>query len=259
MLKTQLFIAAALMAGVAIGYFAGGHGTAGSSADGSAYVAKKSVADKGEAASVKALRRRVAELERLLAERGAPSEADVSSEVAGEPNPPRSGNPQEWLENLKKNDPARYVQVTNRWAQWRQQRLEQAQSKLEFLSSVDVSRLGPKAQEAHNELLDLIARREELMDQIHQEGLTEAQRHRLRDEMFATDREMRKLNNQERSNLISMAARNAGVKGKMTQELTATIKDVIKATESGWGGHGHHHGGPHGPRPGGPKGGAGGR
>ena len=258
MMRKMMMLAAALMAGVAIGYFAGGHGTAGSSADESAYVAKKSVADKGEAASVKALRRRVAELERLLAEKGAASEEDAP-EAAGEPNPPRPGNPQEWLENLKKNDPARYVQMTNRWAKWRQQRLEQAQSKLEFLSSVDVSRLGPKAQEAHNELLDLIARREEIVDRIHQEGLTEAQRHQLMEEMFATDREMRRLNNQERSNLISMAARNAGVKGKMTQELTATIKDVIKATESGWGGHGHHHGGPHGPRPGGPKGGAGGR
>ena len=258
MLKTQLFIAAALMAGVAIGYFAGGHGTAGSSADESASVARKSVADKGEAASGKALRRRVAELERLLAEKGLASEDETPSEVAGEPNPPRPGNPQEWLENLKKNDPARYVQMTNRWAQWRQRRLEQAQSKLDFLSSIDVSRLGPKAQEAHNELLDLIARREEIVDRIHQEGLTEAQRHQLMEEMFSTDREMRRLNNQERSNLISMAARNAGVKGKMTQELTATIKDVIEATDSGWGGHGRH-GGPRGPRPGGAKGGAGGR
>ena len=255
MLKTQMFIAAALLAGVAIGYFAGGHDAAGSSADESAYVAKKSVADKGEAVSVKALRRRVAELERLLAEKGAAPGEDAS-EVAVEPNPPQSGNPQEWLENLKKNDPARYVQMTNRWAKWRQQRLEQAQSKLEFLSSIDVSRLSPKAQEAHNDLLDLIARREELMDQIHQEGLTEAQRHQLRDEMFATDREMRRLNSQERSNLIREAVKGAGVKSKMVPELTATIKEVIEATDSGWGGHRHGGGGP---RPGGPRGGASGR
>ena len=60
-----------------------------------------------------------------------------------------------------------------------------------------------------------------------------------------TDREMRVMTQTERSSLILEAVRNSGVKGKMVGELTATIKDVIKATEShGFGGHhGGHHGG----------------
>ena len=251
MIKTQMFIAGALFAGVAIGYFAGGHGTAPTNADDSSYVAKKSVADRGEEASVKALRHRIAELERLLAERDdAAAEEPVPSEVAVD-SETRPRSPQEWLENMKTNNPARYVQMTNRWAQWRQRRVEQAQARLEFLSSIDVSRMGAKAQETHNALLDLIVRREEIVDQIHREGVTEAQRNQLFEEMRTTDRELRKLNGQERNNLISMAARNSGVKGPMAKELTVTIRDVIEATDVGFGGP---HGGHHGPPPGGPGG-----
>lgn len=250
MIKTQMFIAGALFAGVAIGYFAGGHGTAPADADESSYVAKKSVADRGASASVQALRRRVAELERLLSEKADAAEESVPSEVAvGSEARPRS--PQEWLENLKTNNPARYVQMTNRWVQWRQRQMEQAQSRLEFLSSIDVSRLGAKAQGTHHALMDLIVRREEIVEQLHREDMAESDRHRLMDEMRSTDRELRKLNKQERNNLISMAARNSGVKGKMAQELTATIQDVIEATDVGFGGP---HGGHHGPPPGGPGG-----
>ena len=252
MFKTQMFIAGALLAGVAIGYFAGGHGDVARPADvQEEYVAKKAVSDSGEAASLKALRRRVAELERLLAEKEEPSEEAVTNAIAAAPAP-GPGNPQEWLENLKKNDPARYVQMTNRWAQWRRRRAERAQSKIEFLSTVDVSRLGAQAQQTHNELLDLIVRREEIEEEIHREGVTDSERRQLMEEMWATDREMRSHNNIERSNLISMAARNSGVKGSMVKELTATIKDVIEATDSGWGGHHRHGGGPRGP--GGPGG-----
>ena len=69
MFKTQMFIAGALLAGVAIGYFAGGHGDVARPAETpEATVSRKPVADVGEAASLKALRLRVAELEKLLAD-----------------------------------------------------------------------------------------------------------------------------------------------------------------------------------------------
>ena len=107
-----------------------------------------------------------------------------------------------------------------------------------------------QAQETHNALMELIVQREELIDQLHQEGVTKSERQQLWRQMRSLDRELNKLNGQERNNLIREAAKNAGVKGKMVQELTATIRDVIKATD---GGPGPRHGG--GPRgPGGPGG-----
>ena len=248
MIKHQMFIAVALLVGVAIGYFVKDEPIA-AEEPATEKVQRKAVADKGEEASVKALRRRIAELEKLLAELGAHEETGVSNVTAAVEHP-APGNPQAWLENIRKNDPARYAQMTNRWAQGRQRRMDQVQSKLEFLSAIDVSRMGGKAQETHNALMDLIVQREEIMEQIHQEGVTESERQRLWQQMRSMDRELHRLNGQERSNLIREAARNAGVKGKMAQELTATIRDVIEATDGGWGGH--HHGGHRGP--GGPGG-----
>lgn len=250
MIKTQIFIGAALFAGVAIGYFAGGHGGVDETAESdSSYVAKKTISDRGDAASVKALRRRIAELEKLLAAQGEKSDVAISNaEAGGVPRePPRPGNPQAWLENLKKNDPARYAQMTNRFARWRQRWAEQTQSRLEFLSSIDVSRMSAKAQDTHNALMDLMVQRDEIMDRLHAEGVTDSERRQLFEQMRETDRELGKLSGQERSNLIREAARNSGVKGKMVQELTDTIKDVIEATDNGRGGH-------YGPPPGGPGG-----
>ena len=247
-IKTQMFIGVALLAGVAIGYFAGGHGDVARPDGNEGYVAQKAVTDKGEAASVQALRTRVAELEKALAEKGEQTETAVSNAVAeaSKNASPWRGNPQEWLENLKKTDPERYVQTTNRWAQWRKRRAEQTQSQFDFLSSVDVSRLGAKAQENHNALLDAIVRREEIVEELHQEGTAEDRRHELMRQLMETDREMRVMTQTERSSLIMEAVRNSGVKGKMVGELTATIKDVIKATESH--GFGGHHGGHRGRR-----------
>ena len=62
MIKHQMFIAAALLAGVAIGYFVKDEPIV-AGAPTAEIAPKKSVADKGEEASVRALRRRIAELE----------------------------------------------------------------------------------------------------------------------------------------------------------------------------------------------------
>ena len=249
MIKHQMFIAVALLVGVAIGYFVKDEPVAAKKSTAET-APMKVVTDKGKEATIKALRRRIAELEKLLANQDAYEESALSNEVAAVEHP-APGDPQARLEDIKKNDPARYTQMTNRWAQWRQRQVEQAQSKLEFLSAIDVSRMGGKAQETHNALMELIVQREELIDQLHQEGVTKSERQQLWRQMRSVDRELNKLNGQERNNLIREAAKNAGVKGKMVQELTATIRDVIKATD---GGPGPRHGGG-GPRgPGGPGG-----
>ena len=260
MIKQQVFIAAALFSGVAIGYFAGGRGNVVEPADkGGHYVAKAAVADKGEAASIQALRARISDLERLLAEKGERTESVISNAVAEAVGQAKvdagpRGNMREWMENIRKTDPARYTQMTNRFAQWRQRRAEQAQSKIEFLSSIDTSHMSAEARQVHVDLQELIARREELEERLHQEDVSDDQRQKLWGEMRELGQEERRLNGQERNNLLREVARNLGFKGKEVKEITATIRDVIEATDGGFGGGHGGHGGHRGPPPGGRQG-----
>ena len=246
MIKHQMFIAAALLAGVAIGYFVKDESIPAEEPK-AEEKAKKPVADKGDEASVKALRRRIAELEKLIAEKDGASEIAISNAVAEAakvrpPEPPRQ-NWRERMEEMKKNDPERYTQMTNRFAQWRRDRAAQAQDRMEFLSSIDTSRMSAGAKKTHNALQDLIARREELEQQLHQEDLSDEERGRLMRELGESHRELVRLNGEERKNLFDETAKGLGFTGADAKEFTATIQEVIEATDSGWGGR-HHRGGP---------------
>ena len=246
MIKHQMFIAAALLAGVAIGYFVKDEPIPAEEPK-SEEVSKKPVADKGDEASVKALRHRIAELEKLLAEKDGESEIAISNAVAEAskmrpPEPPR-GNWRERMEEMKKNDPERYTQMTNRFAQWRRDRAAQAQDRMDFLSSIDTSRMSAGAKKTHNALQDLIARREELEQQLHQEDLSDEERGKLMGELHSTHHELMRLNGEERKNLFDETAKGLGFTGADAKEFTATIQEVIEATDSGWGGR-HHRGGP---------------
>ena len=250
MIKTQMFIAAALLAGVVIGYVAGEKAPAErSSSEPARQAVGAPLPDRGEEASLRALRRRVAELEKALAEALEKEEAAVSNAVADVQQrqpPPGPRGFRERMEAMKKNEPERYAQMTNRFAQWRARRAEQTRSKMEFLSSVDTSRMSEGARKTHAALQDLIAKREELEAQLHQEDLPDADRDRLMKEMWSSHHELQRLNGEERRNLLDETARALGFEDDDAKEITATVQEVIRATESGWGGHGHHHGGPRG-------------
>ena len=256
MIKHQMFIAAALLAGVVIGYFVKDEPISGEEPK-TEVVEKKPVADKGEAATVKALRHRITELERLLAEKDGKSEIAISNAVAEAvknrpPEPPRQ-NWRERMEEMKKNDPERYTQMTNRFAQWRRSRAEQARNKIDFLSSIDVSHMNAGAKKTHAELQELVASREEIEAQLQDENLSDEDRGKLMRQLWESHRELQRLNGEERRNLIGETARSLGFEGEDAKEFSATIQDVIEATESGWGsGRRHHGGGPRGP--GGPGG-----
>ena len=207
MIRSQLFIAVALLAGVAIGYFTAGAPT--SSADGeSAPVERKTISDKGEDASIKALRRRIAELERMLAAKDGKSEIAISNAVAEAvqsrpPEPPRQ-NWRERMEEMKKNDPERYTQMTNRFAQWRRSRSEQARDKIDFLSSIDISRMSAGAKKTHNALQERIARREGIEQQLQSPDLTDEERGKLMGELHSTHHELMRLNGEERNTMAQI-------------------------------------------------------
>ena len=246
MIKHQMFIAAALLAGVAIGYFVKDEPIPADEPK-VEEAAKRPVADKGEEATVRALRRRVAELEKLLADKEGESEIAISNAVAeaakARPEPPRM-NWRERMEEMKKNEPERYTQMTNRMAQWRHDRAAQARGKLGFLSSIDTSHMSAGAKRTHAALQELIAKREEIEQQLQQPDLSDEERGKLMGELHSTHHELMRLNDEERGNLLEETARNLGFEGDDVREFSATIQDVIEATDGGWGGH--RRGGPRG-------------
>lgn len=250
--KYQLFIAAALLTGVLIGFFAKDESVPGGAptATNAVRQATAAIADKGTEASLKALRKRVAELEAALAEKAMQVEAATSNAVAAArpPEPPR-GNLRERMEAMRKSDPERYAQMTNRFAQWRRSRAEQARTRLEFLSSIDTLRMGAEARKTHEALQDLIARREDLEEQMHDQDLSDEERGKLMHELRSMHGELQRLNGEERQNLIAETARNLGFEGDDVKEITATIREVIEATDGGFGFR-HHGGGRGGSRPG---------
>ena len=250
MIKHQMFIAAALLAGVAIGYFVKDDPIPAEEPKVEETV-RKPVADKGDEASIKALRHRIAELEKALAEKDGKSEIAISNAVAEAvknrpPEPPRQ-NWRERMEEMKKNDPERYTQMTNRFANWRRSRAAEARNKIDFLSSIDTSHMSAGARKTHDALQELIAKREEIEVRLQDPNLSDEERGKLMGELHSSHHELMRLNGEERRNLIDEAARNMGFEGEDAKEVSATIREVIEATDSGWGGHhGGHRGGPRG-------------
>ena len=253
MIRQQLFIGCALIAGVAIGFFVREGGEPQKTDDVPPAVRKergKPISDGGDAATIRSLRRRVAELERRLAELSASTgEASSTSAVAVAQQPVRPGGGRrgDWLENLKKSDPARYAQETNRLAGWRRMRAERARSTLDFLASVDTSGMSAEARKTHADLQEAVARREELEDSLRREDLSPEQRQQLFREMREVHRDLMRLNGEERANLISETAKALGFEGDDAKEVSATIQEVINATGGGFGFH--HRGAPPPPPP----------
>ncbi|MBO7721646.1 MAG: hypothetical protein J6T01_04480 [Kiritimatiellae bacterium] len=236
MIKNQLVIAAALLVGVAIGYCIGEKPSSENSPPENAASAgahRKHLADEGESARIRALCRRIAELEKALADEtpkpaAEPTNAVAEVAVLNQPRP--GGNPREWLENLKKDDPARYAQVTNNMARWRSWRAERTRSTIEFLSSIDTSQMSDAAKKTHTALQELIARRDEIEETLHKDEIDDEERRKLMGELHATFREMHRLNMEERTNLFEETAKNLGFSGQDVKDIAATIQEVINAT-----------------------------
>jgi len=246
---SSFLVAIALLAGIALGYC---FGVTTSTTPEQAKAerektAKRPPADVGEAASVKALRARIADLERQLAKRSSEKLPEVVAAVTNAVAEVRAGrgDPREWMENIKKNDPERYAQMTNRFAQFRRRRAERQQRNLDFLSSVDTSRMSASAKKTHVALQDAIALREQLEAKLHQEGLSDAERRELFGQMRESEHELRRLRQEERVNLFEATANSLGFEGEDAREIVETLKEVVDSTDSSW----HHMG----PPPGGPR------
>ena len=223
------------------------------------------IADVGDKASIAALRARISELERQLAERGVPSaeakaEQPVAEEVAdagrGRREPRR--NMREEMERLKTEEPERYAQITNQMARFRRRRSNQAKSRLEFLASVDTSRMSKGAKETHEQLQGLLSAREDLETKMMDPNLSDDERGELFQQMVETEFRIRRLSRAERDNLLGQVAESLGYAGDEAAEISGTISGIMEATEDDMGRFGPPPDGPHdGPRGDRPFGGSG--
>ena len=185
----------------------------------------------------RSLRRRVRELEAEKTQAQTPGES-ASEERVENPEPPRMGRGSDWLANLKVENPERYQQVTNGMARWRSERAAQAKSRIDFLSSVDTSRMPRQARETHERLQALYVERENLqasLDDMMMGGgeVSGEDRRKLFEQMRETTQAINELSVQERENLIKQTAETLGFKGEDVGEIAATIKGIIDATEVG--------------------------
>ena len=252
MLKTQFFIAAALLSGVAIGFFVRPEGDASPHQEAQEPQAKALLADNGDAASLASLRARIADLERQLAERG---ETEVRTSQPDRDDARPEARPTQFASEMRermakfeKEDPQRFAQMTNHFAQMRARRRERAAMKIDFLSSVDTSGMSESAKRTHADLQRLIERRDEIEERMHDANLSDEERGELFREMRENDRAMRDLNRMERDNLLAQTSAALGLSDEDAVELTETVREIIEATEGNFGRGGPPPGGP-GPRP----------
>ena len=200
------------------------------------------VAEVDQQNTINTLRKRVKDLEQRLAvmTEAAAMLTNAPTATRAEQTPQRFGPPnaadmRARMEEMKKNDPARYAQMTNNMAQWRRRMSARTQDRLEFFASLDTASMSPKQRENHEKLQALLARREELMRMLSPEdaSVTDAQREKAHQEMRGTWNELRKLESAERDMLLSQTARNLGFKGEDAKEIVETIKTIYDATQGG--------------------------
>ena len=240
--------ATALIAGVAIGYClgpSGGDAQERPRESSAGRVVRRPPADEGALASVKALRARIAELERALARRDAEVESASANAVtnavpvARMPWEGGRGNPREWMEEIRKNDPARYAQMTNSFERMRRWRAERQRRNLDFLASIDTSHMSDRAKKTHSDLLAAITDHEALAERLRQvnedENATDADREEAFKSIADSDRRLRRLRREERANLFEATAKTLGFEGEDANEIVTTLKEVVEATDDGRG------------------------
>ena len=249
-----------LLAGAAIGFcFAPSAGAPKTAPEKTSPKMVKAESRPDEAAEkeMRVLRSRIKELEDMLAKQGVEVE-EMKEESSRRERRDRPRDFRADMERLKKEEPERYAQITNSMAQFRRHRLERAQSKIDFLSSIDTSRMSPAMLKVHSDLQDMIEKREAVEEKMRGfMDMTDEERREAFQEIGEIDGKIRELSRAERDNLLVQTAEALGFQGDDAAEIMDTIKSIYEATDSGWGWGGPGGGGRRGGRGG--RGGPGGR
>ena len=182
------------------------------------------------------------ELARLRKQTAANKEAPVAEVAVERPVSGEKKQPQKWysfrenLERMKTEDPKRYAELQARFKRVREMMQEKEYSRAEFLTSIDPAQFTPRQKEAHEQLLDLMERINQLRQEIGGPGeATQEQR----EEMMANYREMSQLLKVEQRSLLSATAKSMGFEGEDVRAFTSQIQEIIQATSMGFRGPGH--------------------
>ncbi|MBO7685346.1 MAG: hypothetical protein J6V72_03120, partial [Kiritimatiellae bacterium] len=189
-------------------------------------------------ADLNRLRARIKQLERQLAEQDAASEEPVEQPATNRVEGFRRFGPPTFaeLEDMRKNDPERYVQTTNRIAQFRAGWQGRLQHKFDILESADTAHMTEKQRKVHEDYISLLARIDELGEQLNPlADVTEEQRRAAGQEMRESWHRLHELQRIERDTLLTQTANALGFRGRKAQEVVEGIKQVYEAT--GGGGH----------------------
>lgn len=235
---------------------------------------RQRVRDVKETPDTRALRQRISELERRLAEAKS-AQKEEKIEENGEENRPNDENRfqppsmqeiRERMEQFAKENPERYAQMTNGFEQGRRRMQERSQARSDFLASIDTSKMTAAQKEVHQKYLDLTVRQQELQEYMRPDAnVSDEDRQAAFQEMRDVGHQIRELGRQERDALLAQAAQNMGYSAEEADAVVGQIKDIYQVTEGGrggfggFGGFGGPGGGPGGGFGGGGRGGRGGR
>ena len=192
-------------------------------------------------ADLNRLRARIKQLERQLAEQdAAASEEPVDQPATNRVEGSRRFGPPTFaeLEDMRKNDPERYVQTTNRIAQFRAGWQGRLQNQFDILESADTAHMTEKQRKVHEDYISLLARIDELGEQLNPlADVTEEQRRAAGQEMRESWHRLHELQRIERDTLLTQTANALGFRGRKAQEVVQGIKQVYEATGGGgpWG------------------------
>lgn len=233
-MKIVLVAFLSLSLGVAAGYclFGTGDSSGNVPSDGVQEEKIRNRSGKNPDNEIKMLKERIRSLERRLRktrERKDESKEEINA-VSEQPEPRGPMQMREHMERMAREDPERYQQITNRFAQFRQNRAKRAASRIEFLSSIDTSRMSEKARRTHDELLDTIIQQEALEKKMHDVNLSDQERMEMFGQMRQLGERMQELSEIERDNLLTQTARELGFGASDAKEITSAIKEVIEAT-----------------------------
>ena len=228
-------IAMSLLAGTALGYCLRSLSSPAPAPESGWKTALEQVVhrNRGDHAESRVLRTRNKELEAMLAKQRAEIEKMIEGSEGQERA--RSGF-RAMLERLKTEDPDSYALMTNSLAQARQSCRERAQSKIDFLSSIDTSEMPSEVRLHHERLLRNIDDKEKIRRQIEDMvvrdmDMDEKQLNSLYHSMFKTHVEILTSNRIEREYLFGQIAKALGFSGDDAKEISETAMGICDATD----------------------------
>lgn len=166
--------------------------------------------------------------------------ADENSDRPRRGNGNRDLNLRDRSERMRAENPEGYAARTNMMVRWRDSRVQQVTSKLEFLAQIDTSTMSTAEKETHIKLQNLIEEREELQSKLENSfisgDMSEEDRRAIAEALGDANTQISELNKRERENLIKKTAEAAGFTGEDVGEIAGTIMKVIEVTEDDrWG------------------------